>query len=75
MAIPSRVLAIDGLLARVECFGVTREANLLLLDDDVTVGDYVLLQAGGFATERVDAQRAAEALALMRQVVAEAERD
>lgn len=72
MAIPSRVLSVDGLAAQVECFGVTRGVNLVLLDEPVAVGDYLLVQAGGFACEKLDEARALESLALMEQVVAAA---
>jgi hydrogenase expression/formation protein HypC len=59
----------DG-TALTECFGQTREVSLLLLEDqDVAVGDYLLIQAGGFAFERVEMQRAEEALALMQQLM------
>ena len=33
------------------------------------MGDYLLIQAGGFAFERVETQRAEEALALMQQLM------
>ena len=35
------------------------------------VGDYLLIQAGGFAFERVEAERAEEALALIAELVAQ----
>jgi hydrogenase expression/formation protein HypC len=53
----------------VECFGRQRTVSLMLLDEPVAVGDYLLVQAGGFAFERVDAVRAQEALATMRQLL------
>jgi hydrogenase expression/formation protein HypC len=57
-------------MALTECFGQTREVSLLLLEDqEVAVGDYLLIQAGGFAFERVETQRAEEALALMQQLM------
>jgi hydrogenase expression/formation protein HypC len=48
-----------------------REVSLLLMSEDVAPGDYVLIQAGGFAFERVEAERAEEALALMQELMAE----
>ena len=65
LAAPSRVISIDGLQAVVECFGQQREVNLMLLDEAIAPGDFLLIQAGGLAFERVDAERAEEALALM----------
>jgi len=69
LAIPSRVVDLDGLRATVECFGQKREVNLILMHEDVARGDYLLVQAGGFAYERVEEARAIEALALMQEVV------
>ena len=66
LAAPSRVLEVRNGMAVTECFGQVREVSLLLMDEDIRVGDYLLIQAGGFAFERVDKQRAEEALALMK---------
>lgn len=70
LAAPSRVIEVRDGMALTECFGQTREVSLLLMqDEDVAVGDYLLIQAGGFAFERVETQRAEEALALMQQLM------
>ena len=71
LAAPSKVLETGDGMALVECFGQTRHVSLLLMAEDVSVGDYLLVQAGGFAFERVEAARAEEALALMRELVAQ----
>lgn len=68
LAVPSRVVAIDGLVATVEAFGEQRQVSLMLMHDEVTVGDYLLVQAGNFAFERVDAERAEESLRLMEEI-------
>jgi hydrogenase expression/formation protein HypC len=70
LAVPSRVIAIEGELATVEAFGETRQVSLLLMHDEVALGDYLLIQAGGFAFERVDAERAEESLRLMQEMMA-----
>jgi hydrogenase expression/formation protein HypC len=69
LAAPSRVLELRDGMAVTECFGQQREVSLLLMNEDVAVGDYLLIQAGGFAFERVEAARAEEALALMRELM------
>ena len=69
LAAPSRVVTVDGETACVECFGQQRTVSLMLLDEAVAVGDYLLVQAGGFAFERLDAERAQEALATMQQLL------
>ena len=71
LAAPSRVIEVRDGVAVTECFGETREVSLLLMNEDVVPGDYVLIQAGGFAFERVEQERAEEALALMRELMAE----
>lgn len=72
LAIPSRIVSIDGMTAQVDSAGQQRMVNLMLLDDEVAVGDYVLVQNGQFAYERLEAERAHEALALIAEVMATA---
>ena len=69
LAAPSRVLEVGDGMALTECFGQLREVSLLLMTEDVAVGDYLLIQAGGFAFERVGPERAKEALALMQELM------
>lgn len=71
MAIPSEVIAIENGMATVECFGITRQASLLMMDGQVAVGDYVLIQAGGFVAELVDKQTALETQAMMAEALAQ----
>lgn len=70
MAVPSRVLSIENGMATVEAFGTTRTTSLMLLDEAVAVGDFVILGAGGnFASEKMDPDLAAEALAYLAEVL------
>ena len=70
LAAPSLVIEVGDGGAITECFGQRRQVSLLLLgDEDVAVGDYLLIQAGGFAFERVDPVQAREALALMEELM------
>jgi hydrogenase expression/formation protein HypC len=69
MAIPSRVEHTDGRVATVECGGQRREVSLMLLDDEVAVGDYLLVRNGSFACEVLDAESAMRALDLIDSVV------
>jgi hydrogenase expression/formation protein HypC len=71
LAAPSLVIEVREGMAVTECFGQRREVSLLLMNEDVAVGDYLLIQAGGFAFERVEAQRAREALLLMEELMAQ----
>ncbi len=69
LAAPSRVIEVRDGTAVTECFGHTREVSLLLLNEEVNVGDYLLIQAGGFAFELIESERAEEALALMEELM------
>jgi hydrogenase expression/formation protein HypC len=71
LGIPGRVAALDATnphLATVEVTGVRRRINVgLLEDEDLAVGDWVLIHVG-FAMSRIDeaeAERALEGLRLM----------
>lgn len=57
-------------MATVETEGEQRNVSLMLLDDEIALGDYLLIQAGGFAFERVDSERAEETLRLMKDLAA-----
>ncbi|MCF8179695.1 MAG: HypC/HybG/HupF family hydrogenase formation chaperone [Sulfuritalea sp.] len=69
LAAPSRILELNEGTALTECFGQLREVSLLLMDEELAVGDYVLIQVGGFAFERVEPERAEAALNLMRELM------
>jgi hydrogenase expression/formation protein HypC len=66
LAIPAKVLHVEGLTARVSIEDVEYSASLLLLRD-VKAGDYVMLHAG-FAIEKVDPEEAAETLRLLNEI-------
>jgi hydrogenase expression/formation protein HypC len=67
VGVPMQVISIDGDQAMTEVDGVKREANLMLLGQDVVVGDFVIIHAG-FAISKLDQEDARETLALMREV-------
>lgn len=72
LAIPSRIVSIDGLTAVVDVCGARREANLMLLPEQVAPGDFVLVHAG-FAMQTVERESAEESLNFFRRLVAAAE--
>lgn len=70
LAVPMRVVEVDGLSARCEARGVERRVSLLLLGDDaVAPGDFVTVHLGQ-ALARVDADEAQRAWALVDQMLA-----
>ncbi|MEI7661964.1 MAG: HypC/HybG/HupF family hydrogenase formation chaperone [Bacteroidota bacterium] len=66
LAIPAKVISIEGSSALVTIEDVEYKASLLLLDD-VNPGDFVMLHAG-FAIEKVDPEEAAETLRLLNEI-------
>lgn len=70
VGVPMQVVSIDGDQAMTEVDGVRREANLMLLGEEVAVGDFVIIHAG-FAISRLDETEARETLALMREVLSD----
>jgi hydrogenase expression/formation protein HypC len=66
LAIPGRVVSIEGRTAHVEFGGVARDLATDLLPD-LAAGEWVLAHAG-FAIQRMDAQEAAETLQLLAEL-------
>jgi len=66
LAIPAKVIRIEGDKALVTIENVKYEASLLLLDE-VQPGDFVLLHAG-FAIEKIEPEEAAETIKLFREM-------
>jgi hydrogenase expression/formation protein HypC len=66
LAIPAKVIVVDGSTARVSIEDVEYTASLLFLED-VKAGDYVMLHAG-FAIEKVDPEEAAVTLRLLNEI-------
>ena len=68
LGVPGKVLAIDGLNATVDFFGVRKELRLDIVDEPVQVGDYVLNNVG-FAIRRIPPEEVKETLALFDQIL------
>ena len=68
LAVPSRIIEMNGCTAKVDVDGVVREASLMLLED-AKIGDYVIVHAG-FAISKVDEEAALQTLEDMRTILA-----
>jgi len=66
LAIPAKVISVEGSSALVAIEEVEYKASLLLLED-VRPGDFVLLHAG-FAIEKVDPEEAAGMIKLLLEI-------
>lgn len=68
LAVPAEVLELtENDMALVSMGGARREISVVLLEDAVRAGDYVLVHVG-FAIERVDREEAMKTLDLLREL-------
>ncbi|MGC2062709.1 MAG: HypC/HybG/HupF family hydrogenase formation chaperone [Thermodesulfovibrionales bacterium] len=74
LAIPSRIVQIDDLRAVVDVYGARREINLMLMPEEVGIGDYVLVHAG-FALQKVEQESAYEALQMISKIIEDVEKE
>lgn len=70
VAVPMQVVSMDGDNIVAETDGVRRSASLMILGEDVQLGDYLLIHAG-FAIAKLDEVEARETLRMMREAFAE----
>ncbi len=71
LSIPSKVTKIDKEknIATVDTMGVTRDASLdLMLNDEVKIGDYVLLHIG-FIMNKIDDEDALASLETYKEII------
>jgi hydrogenase expression/formation protein HypC len=69
IAFPGKILSIDeDNMAILDINGTRREACLDIVDEDVTIGDYVICHAG-YAIHKVDEDLAREKLELLKELI------
>ena len=69
IAFPGRILTIDqDNFAVIDISGTRREVSLDIVDEPVTVGDYVICHAG-YAIQRIDEEVALEKLSFLRELI------
>ncbi|MDZ4164507.1 MAG: HypC/HybG/HupF family hydrogenase formation chaperone [Smithellaceae bacterium] len=66
VAVPARVISIDGQLAEVEIGGVVRQVNVQFTPE-ARLDDYLLIHAG-FSLHVIDEKEAQETLALLAEL-------
>ena len=67
LGVPMKIISKEGENVVAEVDGVQKEASVMLLGEEVAVGDYIIVHAG-FAISRLDEEYAEETLRLMREV-------
>lgn len=70
LSIPSKIKSIDKEtnVATVDTMGVERQASLDLIDQEVEIGDYVLIHIG-FAMNKIDEEDALESLKVYQEII------
>lgn len=71
LAIPAKIISVDGTTAHCEMSGVTKDVDISLTPQ-AKVGDWVIVHVG-FALQVIDPEKAAETLVAM-QAVADAQK-
>lgn len=66
LGVPAKILETGDGVAVVELGGVRREISVMLIDD-VSVGEWVIIHAG-FAIEKLSEEEAQQTLALFREI-------
>ncbi|MGB5209028.1 MAG: HypC/HybG/HupF family hydrogenase formation chaperone [Gammaproteobacteria bacterium] len=70
LAIPMKIMKVDGFNARCEAKGVEREVSLFMLQDDtIKAGDFVMVHVG-YAIQRVSEEDARSSWELFDQMLA-----
>lgn len=67
LGVPMKIISREGDSIVAEVDGVQKEASVMLLGEEVAIGDYVIVHAG-FAISRLDEEYAEETIRLMREV-------
>jgi hydrogenase expression/formation protein HypC len=68
LAIPSKIIGTENSTATIDVYGAQRDISLLLLEEEsVKVGDYVLVHAG-FAIQKIEEDIAEETLGLFKKL-------
>lgn len=68
LAVPSKIIEINGSMAKVDVDGVVRDTSIMLIED-VKIGDYVIVHAG-FAINKLDEKAALQTIEDMRNILA-----
>ena len=68
LAVPSKIISINDLMATVDVFGARRDISLMLLPEEVQIGDFVIVHAG-FAIQKIEPEAGNEALRLIKELV------
>ena len=66
LGIPSKIISIEDSRAKIDVYGAQRDISLMLLEEPVNIGDYVIVHAG-FAIQKLQEDVAKETLGYFDQ--------
>jgi hydrogenase expression/formation protein HypC len=66
LAVPAKVISIDGVIAQADMMGNMTSADISLLEK-VNIGDYIMVHAG-FAIQKYDEDEARATLDLLKEL-------
>ena len=69
LGVPGRVIEVREFTATVDFWGVRKDVSLMIVDEPVAPGDYILNHVG-FAIRRIPSESVAETLALYEMLIA-----
>lgn len=68
LAVPSKIVEIKDAVATIDVHGARRDVSILLLPEEVSIGDYVLVHAG-FAIQKIDKEAGDDAMRLIDELL------
>jgi hydrogenase expression/formation protein HypC len=74
LGVPGRVVAVDGLLATVDFWGLRKQIRLEVVDEPVEPGDYILNHVG-YAIRRIPPEDIEATLSLYEELLRHAEQE
>jgi len=66
LAVPMKLLRVEGENGNVELGGIVKEISLALIDN-VKIGDYLLVHAG-YAIQKIDEEEALETISILKEI-------
>lgn len=73
LGIPAKINKISGERAEISIGGIKKEIALDILDEDIAVGDYIIVHSG-FALKKIDEEECENTLKLLEGIDNEAHR-
>jgi len=68
LGVPGKVIKVEGMLATVDFWGVTKQVKLEVVDEPVQPGDYILNHVG-YAIRRIPASEIGATLELYEELL------